>query len=233
MSIQLLTTPQSMRRAMRHIFTIITLCLGLFSSEQAFGQGVPMSTRGGTGHPATCLIVERVGTFDRVTSRMLALGTHGKQFQFVEGNLPEGFAFHDRFTDRDISDLEARGSDVVILNSDFMPDDLQQARDYCRAQTQKTAVQPRTAEIEIASNPSGSDIEIDGKFIGSTPSSVRLDLGEHTIKLSQNGYATWERKLTTVAGNVTISPELEPVVATQDSTGETPTSLLSTTAKPF
>ena len=235
MSIHLSTNPHSMRRAMRHLVAIATLCLGLFAAEQALGQGVAMLSEGGPGKtgPATCLILERVGTLDKVTSRLLSLGIHGKQFQYVEGKLPEGFPFHDRLTERDVSDLEARGSEVVIVNSDFMPDELQQARDYCRAEIRKTPVQSSTAQIEIASTPSGSDIELDGKFIGSTPSSVKLATGEHTVTLKKNGYATWERKITTIAGDARIAPELEPVAPSQDSTGETPTNLLSTTGKPF
>jgi hypothetical protein len=235
MSIQLSTTPRSMCRDVRHLVTIATLCLGLFSAEQAFGQGLTVVPQGGNGHPgpATCLILERVGTVDKVTSRVLSLGIHGKQFQYIEGKLPEGFPFHDRLTERDASDLQARGSEVVILNSDFMPDELQQARDYCRAETNKTPVQASTAQVEIASTPSGSDIELDGKFIGSTPSSVKLAFGEHTVKLRKNGYASWERKITTISGSVRISPELEPVVPTQNSIGETPTNLHSTAGKDF
>lgn len=235
MSIQLSTTPHNMRRVMRFLVAIATICLGLFTSEQAFGQGavtVLSQSRAGHQSPATCLILERVGTVDKITSRVLSFGTHGKQFQYIEGKLPEGLSFHDKLTERDVSELQAHGSEVVIVNSDLMPDELQQARDYCRAETRKT-VQASTAQIEIASTPSGSDIEVDGKFVGSTPSSVNLALGEHTVKLSKNGYAPWERKITTVAGSVRISPELEPMVATQDSTGGTPTSLLSTTDKQF
>ena len=235
MSIQLSTNPQSMRRAMRHVVTIAILSVGLFSAERAFGQGVTVLPQDGAGQPGptTCLILERMGTVDKVTSRVLSLGIHGKQFQYIEGKLPEGLPFHDRLTERDVIDLQARGSEVVIVNSDLMPDELQQARDYCRAETRKTPVQTSTAQVEIASTPSGSDIELDGKFIGSTPSSVKLAFGEHTVKLRNNGYASWERKITTVSGSVRISPELEPVAPTQDSTGETPTNLHSTAGKNF
>jgi len=234
MSIQLSTTSQSVHRAMRHLITITTLSLGLFSAEQAFGQASTVQSQAGAGHPggATCLILERAGTVDRVTSRVLSLGIHGKQFQYVEGKLPEGVSFHESFTERDVNELQARGSEVVIVSSDLMPDELQQARDYCRAETRKNPAQASTAQIEIASTPSGSDIELDGKFIGSTPSSVKLPAGEHTIKLSKSGYAPWERKITTISGSVRISPDLEPVVPTQDS-AETPAGLLSTAGKQF
>lgn len=207
------TQPSIRLRSMRLVATIATLCLGLFSVGQAFCQGSTVLPQGGAGHPdpASCLILERVGTFDKVTSRALSLGMHGKQFQYIEGRLPEGVPFHDKWTERDVSALQTRGSEVVIVSSDLMPDELQQARDYCRAETRKT-VQPYMVQVEIASTPSGSDIELDGKFIGSTPSSVELALGQHSVKLTKNGYETWERTITTVAGSVRISPELRPDV---------------------
>src|SRR5438128_8360135 len=38
-----------------------------------------------------------------------------------------------------------------------------------------------TTEVQVASNPSGADIEIDGKFVGSTPSSIAVIPGDHEI----------------------------------------------------
>jgi hypothetical protein len=153
-----------------------------------------------------------MGAVDQVASRVLSFGIHGKQFQYIEGKLPEGFLFHDKLTEHDVRNLQARGSEVIVLNSDYMPDELQQARGECRAETRKTPIQADTARIEIASSPFGTDIELDGKFIGSTPSSVKVSPGEHTVKLTKIGYSPWERKITTTAGSVRISPELEPLL---------------------
>jgi len=230
MSRQLSTTRPSIYRAVQRFLTFATLCLGLFSAELAFGQGLTVLPQDGAERPgrASCLILERAGTVDKLTSRVLSLGIHGKQFQYVEGDLPAGFPFHDTLTQRDVNDLQARGSEVVIVSSELLPDELQQAREYCRAETRKAPSRASTTEVEIASTPSGSDIELDGKFVGSTPSSVKLALGEHTLTLKKSGYATWERKITTVAGSVRISPELDPVAPTQEPTAETPASLVST-----
>ena len=235
MCIQLSTTTTNSRHAMRRVVTVASLCLGLFATEQAFGQGGTGLAPNGAGQQNTtsCLILERVGAVDKVISRALSLGIRGKQFQYVEGKLPEGISFRDKLTERDINELQARGSEIVIVSSDLMPDELQQARNYCLVETHKSPVQTSTTQIEIASTPPGSDIDIDGKFIGSTPSSVKLALGEHSIKVSKNGYATWERTMNTVAGTVRISPELQPAVPTHDSTGETPTNVLSTAGQPF
>jgi len=67
--------------------------------------------------------------------------------------------------------------------------------------------------LEISSTPPGADIELDGSFVGNTPSSVGVSPGDHTLRLTKSGYAAWERKVKTSAGAVRISPELEPLAA--------------------
>ncbi len=209
-------TLQSVWCSVRRFAKAAILCVGLLSAEQSFCQAGTARPQGGVGHAdqATCLILKRTGAVDQVTSRVLSFGIHGKQFQYIEGKLPEGFSFHDKLSDHDVRNLEVRGSEVIILSSDYMPDELQQAREDCRAATRKPTVQADTAQIEIASTPPGTDIELDGKFIGSTPSSVKVPSGEHTVKLSKNGYSPWERKITTLAGTVRISPELQVLPTT-------------------
>jgi hypothetical protein len=63
--------------------------------------------------------------------------------------------------------------------------------------------------ISVASIPSGADVEVDGKFVGNTPSSVTLVSGDHGIKVTKKGYKTWERNLTTSGGAVNLNAELE------------------------
>ena len=64
-------------------------------------------------------------------------------------------------------------------------------------------------KLSVASNPAGADIEIDGGFVGNTPSVVDLTSGDHTVKVSKNGYKVWERKLKANGGNVNLNVELE------------------------
>jgi hypothetical protein len=71
-----------------------------------------------------------------------------------------------------------------------------------------TLTSPQTA-ISITSVPPGADLEVDGKFIGNTPSSMNLASGDHAIKVTKKGYKTWERNLTASGGNVNLNAELE------------------------
>jgi hypothetical protein len=73
---------------------------------------------------------------------------------------------------------------------------------------------PRSGEAtaEISSDPLGADIEIDGSFVGSTPSSVGIVAGEHTLRISKNGYKRWERTLKSSTGSIKIAAVLEPTL---------------------
>ena len=64
--------------------------------------------------------------------------------------------------------------------------------------------------VDIKSTPDGAEITVDEKFMGSTPSSLRLAAGDHKIKLEKSGFKIWERTLTVGAGaTATIDPTLE------------------------
>jgi len=58
----------------------------------------------------------------------------------------------------------------------------------------------------VASTPSGADIEVDGSFVGSTPSTIGVLGGDHVISVKKNGYKPWERKIKTSTGKLTSPP---------------------------
>ncbi len=63
--------------------------------------------------------------------------------------------------------------------------------------------------LTIESTPAGADIEIDGNFVGSTPSSVPLTIGNHDITVRKRGYSTWSRRTNFSGGTVHVNAELE------------------------
>jgi len=67
-----------------------------------------------------------------------------------------------------------------------------------------------TAKLQIDSTPSGADIEVDGNFVGNTPSEIQVAEGDHTIVVKKSGFKSWERKLKSSAGSsVHVGAELE------------------------
>jgi hypothetical protein len=77
-----------------------------------------------------------------------------------------------------------------------------------------------SAKLQIDSTPPGADIEVDGNFVGNTPSEVQVTEGDHKVDVKKDGFKNWERKMKTSAGsNIHVGAELEkadsPAVAGQ------------------
>jgi len=70
------------------------------------------------------------------------------------------------------------------------------------------AIVSTTGQLDIASTPQGADIEIDGKFVGNTPSSISVAPGDHEISVKKNGFTVWTRKMSVSTGHVNINAEL-------------------------
>jgi hypothetical protein len=65
------------------------------------------------------------------------------------------------------------------------------------------------ASLAIDSTPPGADIEVDGSFVGNTPSTVNVAPGSHEITVKKKGFEDWTRKLNVTGGTVHLSAELE------------------------
>ncbi len=68
------------------------------------------------------------------------------------------------------------------------------------------------ASVDVKSTPDGAEITVDDKYMGSTPSILKLAPGDHKIKLENSGFKTWERTMAVAAGgnaniNVTLDKE--------------------------
>jgi hypothetical protein len=66
------------------------------------------------------------------------------------------------------------------------------------------------ARLQITSTPDAADIEIDGSFVGNTPSTVGVAAGQHQISVKKPGFKPWERKIAVSSGQVNVNAALEP-----------------------
>ncbi len=66
------------------------------------------------------------------------------------------------------------------------------------------------AQLQVTSTPDGADIEIDGGFVGNTPSTVGVAPGQHQLSVKKTGFKTWERKIAVSSGQVNVNAALEP-----------------------
>ena len=65
------------------------------------------------------------------------------------------------------------------------------------------------ASLAIDSTPAGADIEIDGAFVGNTPSTVSAAPGSHQVAVKKKGFADWTRTLNVTGGTIHLNAELE------------------------
>ncbi len=74
-------------------------------------------------------------------------------------------------------------------------------------------VPPAQASLVIDSVPGAADIEVDGVFVGSTPSTVTVTAGSHRIVVKKKGFTDWVKTLTVTGGTIHLSAELEQAPA--------------------
>ena len=73
----------------------------------------------------------------------------------------------------------------------------------------KSSDSPYTSQIAVSSTPAQADIEIDGSFVGNTPSSIDVTPGEHVVVVKKSGYKDWQRKMKVTGGSINVAAQLE------------------------
>ena len=67
-----------------------------------------------------------------------------------------------------------------------------------------------SGSVKVTSQPEGADIWVDAAFVGSAPAQLRLAPGKHHILMMMEGYKSWEKKITVIAGSeLTINAPLK------------------------
>jgi CRISPR/Cas system-associated exonuclease Cas4 (RecB family) len=79
--------------------------------------------------------------------------------------------------------------------------------------TQATAGPASQASVTIDSTPPRADIEIDGAFVGNTPSTVSVAPGRHQIAVKKKGFTDWTKTLNVTGGSIHLNAELEQASA--------------------
>lgn len=111
-----------------------------------------------------------------------------------------------------------KGTEITAYVNGDMKLDLTkfQASSSTQASATSTAAiptaNPMSAKVQMESDPTGAEVQVDGSFVGDTPSDVQVTEGEHTITVKKTGFQDWERKMKVSAGsNVHLKAELEKI----------------------
>ena len=67
-----------------------------------------------------------------------------------------------------------------------------------------------SVKLQLESDPSRADIDVDGSLVGNTPSEVQVTDGDHIVSVKKKGFKDLERTLKASSGsNIHLSAELE------------------------
>jgi CRISPR/Cas system-associated exonuclease Cas4 (RecB family) len=66
-----------------------------------------------------------------------------------------------------------------------------------------------TCSLVVESTPVGADIEIDGGFVGNTPSTVTVNAGSHQVVVKKAGFTDWSRTLNVTGGTINLNATLD------------------------
>ncbi len=59
-------------------------------------------------------------------------------------------------------------------------------------------------KILLTSNPDGAEVYVDDNLVGNAPAALNLPTGKHSIKVSQQGFKSWTRQVSS------LSPAIKP-----------------------
>ena len=137
-------------------------------------------------------------------------------FVYTADSSPVFGVFSYKPTDLVVGDpVEAcvKDKDLVVTRpdgKDFKAKITRTARD---AESSAAASRPTNekvaASVQIDSAPAGADIQIDGAFVGSTPSNIQLPSGSHDVAVSKEGFKPWTRTIRVTSGQVSVKADLQ------------------------
>ena len=81
------------------------------------------------------------------------------------------------------------------------------------AQPAATSAAQQTAVV-FWSSPAGAEIEVDGKYLGSTPSTISVSVGQHVIRIRKQDFQTWEKTVDVPPGNLRVAAYMQEMSIT-------------------
>jgi len=79
-----------------------------------------------------------------------------------------------------------------------------------KANTQTVSADQNGASLLIESDPPGADVELDGKFVGNTPTTLHVKPGDYIVVVKKEGFQPWSRKVAALSANeLRIAAELK------------------------
>lgn len=152
-----------------------------------------------------------IATFDGAAQRLYLDGKLQKQiprWQGAVGVNPHGLTIGINLVNPDAELGQVGASFVGVIDEAMMysralsEEEVQRLYEWVGGTTAGPRSSSELATITVKSTPDGADVTVDGKFSGNTPATLRLPPGDHTIRVSNAGFRSWERTVTVTPGGV-------------------------------
>ena len=75
-------------------------------------------------------------------------------------------------------------------------------------------VQPPAATLRIRANTDGATIEIDGQYVGRTPSTLTVSAGQHVVRIHKQDFRPWKKIVNVTTEDVDITAYMDRMVLT-------------------
>ena len=83
-----------------------------------------------------------------------------------------------------------------------------------------SAAREALSQVTVSCNVQDCGIEVDGAFVGDTPSTLSLVSGKHQITVQKAGYTSWSRAVLISGTSIHIDADLTPSSSTNQSSGQ-------------
>ena len=166
---------------------------------------VEIKTESTGGKLARCLFAYCAGIEDKGNVSVQLIGTSSTKVMWAYSvakqrggsknsqSMAEAVAKH-------LKDFIESKSGKEILTADASAPETAQPESSPAADNSQAGPAVQPASIIVKSTPPGCDINVDGKFMGSTPSTIQLAPGEHQVSIEKENLTPWQRTMTVTAG---------------------------------
>jgi hypothetical protein len=101
-----------------------------------------------------------------------------------------------------------QGTEVTAFVQGDMKLDMAKFAPVSPAAAMAAAPAAAASGLTIDASVPNCDIEVDGSFVGNTPSTLNLAPGKHDIVVKKTGYKDWTRSMTVASGTIRVSAEM-------------------------
>jgi hypothetical protein len=104
-----------------------------------------------------------------------------------------------------------KGTEVTAFVSGDMKLDMSRFAPVTSTGTAVASTPSAAPGLTVEASVPNCDIEVDGSFVGSTPSTLNLAPGKHEIVVKKTAYQTWSRSMMVGSGAVRLSADMVAV----------------------